>query len=124
MKTFDPFAGWLRWACLWLAVIAIGLVMLGWGIARAQHPGHAEHHAWYEHLKTPQGYQCCDNRDCRPVRARPLDDGSWEAFFGGEWRPVPAERILPDHLNKVPTSAHICEQDGFTRCFLRGGAGI
>jgi len=122
-----PLRSLLRWAVLFVAMIALGLVALGWGLARAQHGDHG--HGWYEHLKTPQGYSCCRADlpgrpgDCRPVQARPTDSGGWEAFFGGRWQPVPPDRILPDHLNRVPIRSHICEQDGYVRCFLRGGAG-
>lgn len=118
-----------RWRLYWLvqagmlAVIAAGLVWLGMATVWAQHPGHAQHHDWYRQLKTPSGHSCCDNQDCRPVQARPRDDGGWEAFFGGEWRPIPPDRILPDRLNRVPLHAHICEQDGYVRCFLKGGGG-
>lgn len=90
--------------------------------------GHAEHHDWYRSLQTPHGTSCCNAQedgqgDCRPVQARPSADGGWEAFVGGRWLSVPAERILPDHLNRVPLQSHICEQDNYVRCFLRGGSG-
>ena len=89
--------------------------------------GHGQYHDWYKDLKTPQGYSCCNGNehggDCRPTQARSRSDGEWEAFFGGRWHPVPAERILPDYLNQVPLRAHICEQDGYVRCFLKGGPG-
>jgi len=122
-----PLRSLLRWVVFLLAVIALGL-MLGYGIAKAQHAGHAENHDWYQHLKTPHGYSCCNGDtagkrgDCRPVQSRPAEDGGWEAYFGGRWQPVPVERILPDHLNRVPLRSHICEQDGYVRCFLKGGA--
>lgn len=123
-----------RWSLYWLVhaamavLIAAGLVWLEARVARAQ-DGHAQHHDWYRQLLTPQGYSCCNGDtptkrgDCRPVQARPRDDGGWEAFYGGIWQTVPPERILPDRLNRVPLHAHICEQDGFVRCFLRGGGG-
>lgn len=128
-----PLRSLLRAAVLVLAIIALALVALGYGLASAQSgnhgDGHAEHHDWYRDLLTPHGTPCCngtvDGRDgdCRPVQARPRDDGSWEAFFGGRWQSVPPERILPDRLNRVPLHAHICEQDGYVRCFLKGGGG-
>ena len=127
MKDFDPFAGWLRWIVLWLSLIGLGLILLGYGIAKAQH-NHTQHHDWYRSLQTPQGYSCCNGTvdgkegDCRPVRAE-ARDGEWWAYFGGRWQPVPPSRILPDRLNRVPLYAHICEQDGYVRCFLRGGGG-
>lgn len=125
---------WLEAALWYTLLLSAALAVAGWLVtvpwpAWAQHPGHAENHNWYQHLKTPHGYSCCMGDmpgklgDCRPVQARPLDDGSWEAFFGGQWRPIPPERVLPDGLNLVPLRSHLCEQDGFVRCFLRGGAG-
>lgn len=54
-----PLRSLLRWTLLWLALVAVSLVALGWGLARAQHAGHAENHNWYQHLKTPHGYSCC-----------------------------------------------------------------
>lgn len=122
----------------WAVLLVIGLATTVWLMtvpwpaaaqSGARGDGHAEHHDWYRDLLTPLGYSCCNGDqpdkpgDCRPVQARPRDDGSWEAFVGGTWRPVPPERILPDRLNRVPLHAHICEQDGYVRCFLRGGGG-
>ena len=124
---------------LWYALLlSVGLAVASWLVAvpwpaaaqsGARGDGHAEHHDWYKGLQTPNGYSCCNAQvdgnggDCRPVQARPRDDGSWEAFFGGRWQSVPAERILPDRLNRVPLHSHLCEQDGYVRCFLRGGGG-
>lgn len=114
----------LWWALMLAGALSLAswLVTVPWP-ARAQADGHAQHHDWYLHLKTPSGHSCCDNRDCRPVQARPRDDGGWEAYFGGRWQSISPERILPDHLNRVPLHAHICEQDGYVRCFLKGGGG-
>ena len=122
------------WAVMLAGGLALALWLVtvpwpAWGQSGNHGDGHAEHHDWYRGLQTPQGYSCCNADrpgrpgDCRPVQARPRDDGSWEAFFGGRWQSVPGERILPDSLNRVPLHAHICEQDGFVRCFLRGGGG-
>jgi hypothetical protein len=120
-----------------IAVAALLVLLVGAGITMCQGSahaqsgehgdGHAINHDWYQYLKTPHGYSCCKGDvtggDCRPVQARPREDGQWEAYFGGPWQPVPPERILPDQLNRVPLHAHICEQDGYVRCFLRGGGG-
>src|SRR5690349_15221167 len=118
-----------------LAMAFLFVLLIGGGVsmchetARAQHPGHAENHDWYQRLLTPQGYSCCNGTvdgkegDCRPVKARPTPSGGWEAFFGGEWRPIPPERVLPGHLNRVPLSSHLCEQDLFVRCFVPGSSG-
>ena len=112
-------------------LLLCGGIAIGQGDARAQSgehgDGHATHHDWYQYLQTPHGYSCCKGDetggDCRPVQARSREDGQWEAYFGGQWQPVPPERILPDRLNRSPLHAHICEQDGYVRCFLRGGGG-
>lgn len=118
-------------ACLLVLIAGGGISMCheARGQSGRHGDGHAENHDWYQRLQTPQGYSCCNGStperegDCRPVQARPADNGGWEAYFGGRWQSVPAERILPDHLNRVPLHAHICEQDGYVRCFLKGGGG-
>lgn len=125
----EHFGIWPFVAVAVLALIAYFGLIFGALTARAQHPGHAQHHDWYRQLLTPQGFSCCNGDtadkvgDCRPVQAEPRDDGSWWAFFGGRWQPVPPDRILADRLNRVPLHAHICEQDGYVRCFLKGGGG-
>lgn len=85
--------------------------------------GHVEHHSWYERLKTPQGYSCCNNADCRPVRSILLPDGGYQVFIRGRWLPVPPERVLPGWMNWQPLYSHVCEQDGYIRCFLPGSSG-
>lgn len=102
---------------VWALMLAGGCTLTSWLVtvpwpARAQSgargDGHDQHHDWYRGLLTPQGYSCCNaGTEDKP----------------GEWQPVPTERILPDQLNRVPLHAHICEQDGYVRCFLRGGGG-
>jgi hypothetical protein len=105
------------------AVSLIGTVAAA---ARAQ-DGHRDSHDWYRNLQTRTGGSCCngdlEHGDCRPVRAYPVGDGQWMAFFGGRFQPVPPSAILPDELNRVPTSAHLCERGGTVYCFLKGGAG-
>ena len=126
----DAFGPWLFVAAAVFGLVSCVATVVGTAAGVRAQDGHGGHgHGWYEHLKTPQGYSCCrpdlpgKPGDCRPVQARPRDDGSWEAYFGGEWQPVPPERILPDRLNRSPLHAHICEQDGYVRCFLKGGGG-
>lgn len=104
------------------------------GISGNHGDGHAQHHDWYRALRTKHGWSCCNGDevtahgttpgDCRPVKARPIDDERWEAWFNGTWNEIPKEAVLPDELNKVPTTAHICERAGYIYCFLKSGAGI
>jgi hypothetical protein len=114
-----------------LAAAALGV----WGgteLARAQDGnrghGHAQYHDWYKELKNSEGVECCNahtaqgDGDCRPVSARPRENG-WEAYFNGRWNRIPQGAILPDSMNKVPLYSHICEQSGYVHCFLKGGGG-
>ncbi len=110
-----------------IARVVLALLLMPAG-ALAQHNGHAENHDWYRLLKRGT-YSCCNGDqpgnmgDCRPVHAAPQKDGTWRVFIGGQWIDVPPDTILPDELNKVPLHAHVCEQDGYIRCFLKGGGG-
>ena len=111
-----------------LLAVAAWAALAMWGVAdmaRAQSGerghGHAQYHDWYKELKNGEGVECCNAQtthgdgDCRPVSARPRENG-WEAYFNGTWHRIPQGAILPDSLNKVPLHAHICEQSGFVRC--------
>ncbi len=104
------------------------LLLLGSSMARAQEMGdhgvgHAENHGWYKGLMSPMGYSCCNDSDCRPVRAF-YDGEHWKALVDGKWEMVPPNVILPDKLNKDPLHAHACRSTGGTwYCFLKGQAG-
>lgn len=87
--------------------------------------GHALNHEWYQGLKQPgTGYSCCNNQDCRPMRAYLGDDGLWRAFVDGKWETVPARVVLNPKFNKDPIHAHGCRSVmGVWYCFLPAGAG-
>jgi hypothetical protein len=106
--------------------------------------GHQENHDWYMKLQLPYGpgnRSCCSGTaregDCRPVRAELREDGHWWAYYKGspfpgnavtyplrwDWYRIPDEKILPDQDNKAPLHSHICEQNGYVYCFLKGRAG-
>src|SRR5512138_2849590 len=55
--------------------------------------GHAEQHHQYQEWKPSTGKgSCCNGEDCRPVKARSEDDGSWSVWIPEfrRWVPVPA----------------------------------
>ena len=57
--------------------------------------GHAASHDSYKNWHSPyDGGSCCKDADCRPTRARQLEDGSWEAWVQGAWRRVPKRAML------------------------------
>ena len=62
-------------AMLFFAVLIISVAVAAPRPARAQSgahgDGHAEMHEVYREWKDNRGYDCCDDRDCRPVRADP-----------------------------------------------------
>lgn len=59
--------------------------------------GHQEQHRGYEGWRTRNGASCCSGEDCRPVRARPEDDGTWSVWIPEfrRWLPVPAHVVGP-----------------------------
>jgi len=70
--------------------------------------GHAEYHEQYKNWHSPyDGGSCCKNADCRPTRARQLEDGSWEAWVQGAWRHVPLRAMLEPDILKDGRS-HVC----------------
>ena len=72
--------------------------------------GHAVLHHWYKTLRQPgTGYECCDNKDCRPTSAR-VRESAIEVLVDGEWTKVPPNTIVdvkPPDLN-----SHVCAPRG------------
>lgn len=106
---------------LFIAVLA-GMAIAG-ARSRAQDghhgAGHAEmHHVYQDWLQPGSKVSCCDNRDCRPTRARVGDNGLWEAWDGRQWLTVPAARVLS--MPSPDGRSHLCEVGGTVLCFVPG----
>ena len=70
--------------------------------------GHMANHDSYKNWHSPyDGGSCCKDSDCRPTRARQLEDGSWEAWVQGGWHKVPLRAMLPPDVLKDGRS-HVC----------------
>lgn len=72
--------------------------------------GHAEQHHQYQDWKPTTGKgNCCNGEDCRPVRARTEEDGSWSVWIPEfrRWIPVPAFAVgEPDRFGDG--RSHVC----------------
>jgi hypothetical protein len=72
--------------------------------------GHAEQHHQYLDWKPRTGKgSCCNGDDCRPVKARTEDDGSWSVWSPEfrQWVPVPAFAVgEPDRFGDG--RSHVC----------------
>ena len=72
--------------------------------------GHVEQHHQYKEWKPTTGKgSCCNGEDCRPVRARTEDDGSWSVWIPEfrRWVPVPAFAVGdPDRFGDG--RSHVC----------------
>jgi len=72
--------------------------------------GHAEQHHQYQEWKPITGKgSCCNGEDCRPVKARVEDDGSWSVWIPEfrRWVPVPAFAVgEPDRFGDG--RSHVC----------------
>jgi hypothetical protein len=111
-----------RWAAFWFIAAVAALIADCQAKAQSgEHgDGHAEMHSAYEHWKDRNGYGCCDDRDCRPVRANVVGDGRWSVWIDGRWLPVP-----PDAVLRIPSPdgrSHVCMAPGAVepRCFVPG----
>ena len=80
--------------------------------------GHAEMHDVYKAWHPPDNPKtsCCNNADCRPTRAYVDDNGTWRAWNGLFWLPVPPDRVLPTDFAGDGRS-HLCESAGHVYCF-------
>lgn len=61
---------------------------------------------------------CCNQNDCRPVRARVAFDGIWEVWHEGRWLPVPAGAMLP--FPSPDGRSHACIIGSAVLCMLPG----
>lgn len=72
--------------------------------------GHDEQHDQYQGWKPTTGKgSCCNGDDCRPVKARNEDDGSWSVWIPEfrRWVPVPAFAVgEPDRFGDG--RSHVC----------------
>ena len=72
--------------------------------------GHDEqHHEYLEWKPTTGKGSCCNGEDCRPVKARFEDDGSWSVWIPEfrRWVPVPAFAVgEPDRFGDG--RSHVC----------------
>jgi hypothetical protein len=105
-------------ACLVLAILIASAVMPA-SRSRAQPQdceygafgcGHAEQHHQYQEWKPSTGKgSCCNGEDCRPVKARGEDDGSWSVWIPEfrRWVRVPAFAVgEPDRFGDG--RSHVC----------------
>lgn len=88
---------------------------------------------WFKSLRTPKGYSCCDESDCRPTAVELRQDGVW-AWIGrevygddapDEWRPIPAALLEQMHPPRPPgvRGAVVCFYRGAVLCAdLEGGS--
>ncbi len=92
-----------------MGAIVIGFLMAMPAIARAADCeegafgcGHEENHEQYKEWRTNTGASCCNNEDCRPVRARPEGDGQWSI-----WVPEIKTWVrVPDSAMQKPDKFH------------------
>lgn len=76
-------------------------------------------HDPYSGWRQRNGVSCCNGDDCRATTAHQADDGTWMAWDGKQYLPVPDGRLLPTDLAGDGRS-HICERDGTVYCFSPG----
>jgi hypothetical protein len=72
---------------------------------------------WFRSLKAPNGTACCAVADCRRASSRMTPTG-YEVMIGGQWIPVPWERVLRRTDNPVG-EAVVCEHETLIFCFVR-----
>jgi hypothetical protein len=110
-------------AMLFSAVLIITAAVAVPGPARAQSGGHGDghaemHHAYKEWIDN-RGFGCCDDQDCRPVRADPGPLG-WRVWIDGRWVAVPPDTVLG--ITSPDGRSHVCMSPDAQepRCFVPG----
>jgi hypothetical protein len=88
------------------ARIAIAILLSLCAIIDAVVSG-AKAHEPYSDWKIPgTSSSCCNDRDCRPVRAAQDLDGNWTAFVDGREVRIPRDRIL--NMRSPDGRSHLC----------------
>lgn len=77
----------------------------------------ARAHDIYHDWKTESGVSCCDDKDCRPVRATYVDD-HWEIWHEGKWQSVPSRAVRP--IKSPDGRSHACIIGTYILCFVPG----
>lgn len=76
---------------------------------------HDAYHQW----KIPgTDTSCCDDRDCKPVRARANIDGMWQVWHEGRWLDVQPRSILP--IPSPDGRSHACIIGSTVLCMVPG----
>jgi hypothetical protein len=99
-----------------------GVIMLPGCLAHAAPPENADPalSPWYNSLRAPwTNALCCSMADCRPTDSRVSGD-HYEAFVGGEWRPVPPDRVLQRTDNPTGRAVVCWTPSAGIMCFVRG----
>lgn len=62
--------------------------------------GHAQMHPQYKDWQQKNGGSCCNNQDCRPIRAKQDWNGNWEIYIpeAKTWIPVPQNALQQPDL--------------------------
>ena len=83
-------------------------------------------HDWYHTLRVPgsqternpEGYSCCDNRDCAPTLAR-HNGTEWEAETPtGQWTTVPQRLVIHDKTHPSGSAVLCWQPIGGVICFV------
>jgi hypothetical protein len=93
-------------------VAAFGLML---AFTAGKPRAHDQYHDW----KIPgSDTSCCNDSDCRPVRAK-FEQDIWWAYLDGMWVPIPPANVLPPGTSRDGRS-HYCGANGLTFCFAPG----
>lgn len=76
---------------------------------------HDQYHDW---LIPGTASSCCNESDCRPVRAEQDIDGNWTVTVDGLRIEIPADRILS--FKAKDGRSHWCGKGDQTYCFTPG----
>jgi hypothetical protein len=93
-----------------VAILALFLI-IGSSAAYA----HEQYHEW----KIPgTETSCCNDQDCKPVRARANIDGLWQVWHEGRWLDVQPQSILP--IPSPDGRSHACIIGSTVLCMVPG----
>ena len=103
-------------------LMIMGAMLLGGHPGRTAPPENADPALapWFNSLRAPfTNALCCSIADFRPTDSR-ISGDHYEAFVGGQWRPVPPDRVLQRTDNPTGRAVVCWTPSTGIMCFVRG----
>ena len=76
-------------------------------------------HDWFSELRSPNGYKCCGQNDCRPVESRyNAQSGELEIQLDRMWVPIDYTKVVREQFSPDGRYYACWRDPNFPYCFV------